>query len=216
MENNENVTNEVVEEKKVTKKSNTPMIVIGLAILLIAVGVVLILTGNNKSFLAKDKEENIPQDEEKKNITPVELRLDTAIELIENEKTNAGEEWVLGNVEIVARGDDNNFLVKYDKEYDTNTETVQTIIRYDGENWVARYPGWPEGSEDLTSFNFVYNNEEPVEEPTPTEEPVPTEEPTPTEEPAPTEEPTPVEEPTLVEDNSSVEEQPIGNNEATE
>lgn len=209
MDNNENVTNEVVEEKKAPKKNNTPMLVIGLAVLLIVAGIVLIVTGNNKSFLAKDKDENVPQEDGNREVTPVELKVDNAIELIEKEKIKANEDWTLGNLEIIARGNNNTFLVKYDKEYDTNLETVQTIITYDGENWTVEFPGWPEGSVDLTSYNFVYNNEEPIEDPT--EQPVeePTEQPTveePTEQPA-------VEEPAV---QPAVEEQPVENNEATE
>ena len=55
-----------MEEGKEVKKNNTPMLVIAFAVVLILAGVVLIATGNNKSFIAKEKNP-VPQDEPKDN-----------------------------------------------------------------------------------------------------------------------------------------------------
>ena len=193
MENNENVTNEVVEQKTVAKKNNTPLIIMAIAVLLILAGVVLIVTGNNNSLIGK-KEKAEKQEEEpaKRNVVPVDLTDEEAIEVVIKAKAEkyAEEAWTLGEVHVIARGENGTFLILFDKVYETNTETLQTVITYGTEKWDVDLAGWPEGSKDLSEYNFKYYTDEPVEEP-PVEEPA--------EQPAepPVEEP-PVEEPTIV------------------
>lgn len=197
MENNENVTNEVVEQKTVAKKNNTPLIIMAIAVLLILAGVVLIVTGNNNSLIGK-KEKAEKQEEEpaKRNVVPVDLTDEEAIEVVIKAKAEkyAEEAWTLGEVHVIARGENGTFLILFDKVYETNTETLQTVITYGTEKWDVDLAGWPEGSKDLSEYNFKYYTDEPVEEP-PVEEPAEQ----PAEQPAepPVEEP-PVEEPTIV------------------
>ena len=199
MENNENVTNEVVEQKAVSKKNNTPLMIIAIAVLLILAGVGLIVTGNNNSLIGKKEKDNNQEEEQgKRSVVPVDLTEEEAVELVLKEKAEkyAEEAWSLGEVHVVARGDNGTFLILFDKVYETNTETLQTIITYENNGWVVSLEGWPEGSKDLTEYNFKFYADEPIEEPEP--EPVPEPVPEPTEEPV--EEPveTPPEEPTVV------------------
>ncbi|MBR3490421.1 MAG: hypothetical protein IKH36_02905 [Bacilli bacterium] len=192
MENNENVTNEVVEQKTVAKKNNTPLIIMAIAVLLILAGVVLIVTGNNNSLIGKKEKAEKQEEPAKRNVVPVDLTDEEAIEVVIKAKAEkyAEEAWTLGEVHVIARGENGTFLILFDKVYETNTETLQTVITYGTEKWDVDLTGWPEGSKDLSEYNFKYYTDEPVEEP-PVEEPA--------EQPAepPVEEP-PVEEPTIV------------------
>ena len=190
MENNENVTNEVVEQKTVAKKNNTPLIIMAIAVLLILAGVVLIVTGNNNSLIGK-KEKAEKQEEEpaKRNVVPVDLTDEEAIEVVIKAKAEkyAEEAWTLGEVHVIARGENGTFLILFDKVYETNTETLQTVITYGTEKWDVDLAGWPEGSKDLSEYNFKYYTDEPAEQPAEQPAEPPVEEPTvviePTEQP---------------------------------
>ena len=194
MENNENVTNEVVEQKAVAKKNNTPLIIMAIAVLLILAGVVLIVTGNNNSLIGKKEKAEKQEEPAKRNVVPVDLTDEEAIEVVIKAKAEkyAEEAWTLGEVHVIARGENGTFLILFDKVYETNTETLQTVITYGTEKWDVDLTGWPEGSKDLSEYNFKYYTDEPVEEPVqePTENPV--------EEPAEQPAEPPVEEPTVV------------------
>lgn len=207
-----------MENKEIVKKNNTPVMVIAFALVLILAGIGLIVTGNNKSLLGdKKKETDKPSSEsESKSNTPVELNDDKAYDLLEQERKDkyAEEAWKLGRVILLARGDNNTFLILFDKEYDTNTETLQTIIKYENGAWVIDLNGWPEGSRPLDDYNFKYYNETPVEEPTeepPVEEPKdePIEEPTVEEPKEPTEEP-------KADEPITPDEQPVGSSDGGE
>lgn len=205
MENNENVTTEVKETVQ-KKKNNTPMLIMLVAVLLIGAGIALVMTGNNNALFGKGKDsgEGTENDPTRTNI-PTELTVEKATQLIKAEQEkDPSDIWTLGEVKIVAKGDNQTYLITYEKTIEEGTDVLQTIVTNSAGEWVIEMPGWFEGEKDLESYNFVYENETvepPVEEPveTPTDEPVetPVEEPveTPVEEPA--EEPveTPAEEP---------------------
>ena len=148
------------------------------AVLLILVGIGLIVTGNNNSLLGKKdkKENNEEQEQQKRSVVPVDLTTEEAVQLLVDEKANkyAEEAWTLGEVRVLARGENGTFLVLFDKVYETNTETLQTVIAYGENGWVVDLTGWPEGSKYLSEYNFKYFDVEPAEEPVeePAEEPV--------------------------------------------
>lgn len=172
-----------MEEEKVVKKGNNKsLLIIAVAIILIVIGVVLIVTGNNKSFIANDKKEDKQEQENTDNPTRHIVKGLTNEEaeriIIEKKDTEYAEElWTIGSAVVVAYNDNNEYLVKY-SEIDSEffARELMTIIQViDGKSEVEQLPGWVEGEKDLTSYNFVFyednTNEEPVVEEPVVEEP---------------------------------------------
>ena len=144
-----------------------------LAVLLIAAGGILIATGNNKSFVSKDepKEENKNQEveqgnqeqEDTKRGNKDELDAETAKDIIAKKKASdlSDEAWDLGDVSVIAKGNNNSYLVTYEKiNEDGTTELLQTVISIENGNGVVELPGWFEGERDLNDYEFVYDTEE--------------------------------------------------------
>ena len=150
-----------MEQNKTENKNLFPLILIVFSIILIAIGVVLIATGNNKSFAVKKTNEvsnNIPSRLKK----PINLSLEKVVDILENEIStkHSMENWTLGDVQIVAYNETGSYLIKFDKIYETNTETVESIIQYNNDSWAVEFPGWPAESRDLSQYNFIYQEEE--------------------------------------------------------
>ena len=172
----ENVTKE--------KKKLTPLILIVIAVVLIATGIVLIATGNNKSFVVRKNNDNKEEEKTPNRNNGATLTEEKIFDLLETEinKEYENENWTLGEATILAYSNQGVYLIKFDKIYETNTETIETVIAQGEEGWYVQLPGWPEGSTDLSQYNFVYyveNTEEPEIDETPIEEPTeePSEEP---------------------------------------
>lgn len=159
------------------KKSNKSLLVIVIAILLIGVGVVLILTGNNKSFLVDDKsnsntnenKENQdgqnnqePIDESQRNIIPQSISQEEIVSIILQKKNEdfSEETWYIGAVYTVAHDENNEkYLVKYEEvEEDGTIRNLLTIVTVLGNEKYVEMPGWEEGERDLTVYNFIYEN----------------------------------------------------------
>lgn len=168
----EKVPNE--EVKEAPKKKNNAMYLVAAAVLFILVGVGLIATGNNKSFLNNDEKEKEKQDvvdEPNKGNKPAELT-DEDVEKIlkdQKEKELSTETWNIGMANIVAKGDNNSYLVLYEEMLEDGTVTVkQTVVVMENGEGKAELPGWVEGEKDLSAYNFVNVDEPttPVEQPT--------------------------------------------------
>ena len=172
------------EETKVTKKNNNPLLIIGLAAVLIICGIALIVTGNNKSFLSKDKENDTPApvdpeptpepdpiDDGQRGIVPHALSDETALQLLVEKKESdfADATWSLGVVKVIGHDEkDEKFLVEYE-EYaeDSTISTKQTIISVVNGEQSVELPGWVEGERDITVYNFIMYDEESTDpEPT--------------------------------------------------
>ena len=178
------------EENKVVKKNNNPILIIGLALVLIICGVALIVTGNNKSFLAKDKEEPAPVEPEptpepqpepiddgQRGMVPHALSDEAALQLMVEKKEAdfSDATWSIGVVKVIGHDEtDEKFLVEYE-EYaeDSTISTKQTIISVVNGEQTVELPGWVEGERDLTVYNFsMYEDEEnAVVDPTVPDEP---------------------------------------------
>lgn len=176
----EKVPNEEVKETP-KKKNNNAMYLLVAAVLFILVGVGLIATGNNKSFLSDDKEEKENNEDDVNKVNkPVELTEEDVEKILKDQKENefSTETWSIGVTNIVAKGDNNSYLVLYEEVSEDGTVTVkQTVIAVENGEGKAELPGWLEGEKDLSSYNFV-NVNSPVEPENPTE---PTEPENPTE-----------------------------------
>ena len=208
-----------MEEGKEVKKNNKPIILIALAVLFILAGGVLLATGNNKSFLAKDdpqpqedkKEDNteidVNIDDQNRNIIPISLTEEEVRELINTKKEAeySEEAWTVDSISIVAHDEKyEKFLVTYGEvQEDETVITKQTIVSVLNNEKNIELPGWIEGERDLTVYNFVYD--------TTTDEPVEVEEPT-----EPTEVEEPIEQPTEPVEVEEPAEQPTETVEVTE
>ncbi len=165
----ENVTKE--------KKKLTPLILIVIAVVLIGTGIVLIATGNNKSFVVrKNNNTNNEEEQSPKRNNDATLTDEKIFDLLETEinKEYENENWTLGEATILAYSNQGVYLIKFDKIYETNTETIETIIARGEDGWYVELPGWPEGSTDLSQYNFVYyvdKTEEPANDETPVGQP---------------------------------------------
>lgn len=196
----EKVPNE--ELKETPKKKNNSMYLFVAALLFILVGVGLIATGNNKSFLSDEKKESEKdEDDVNKGNKPVELTEEDIEKILKDQKEKdfSTETWSVGVTNIVAKGDNNSYLVLFEEISDDGIVTVkQTVITMENGEAKAELPGWLEGEKDLTSYNFV-NLDEPTDTPEPTNptepsDPTDTQEPTnPTEPSDQTEQTNPVE-----------------------
>ena len=178
-----------MEEQK-TKKNKTPMIVMAIAVVLILAGVVLLVTGNNKSFLGSDdKKENKnteeqekpveptePEDDPNRGLVPVVLSEEEVIQLILNKKQSefSDETWSLGAVTIIGHDEKNEkFLVSYEEIGEDGTVVVkQTIVSVLNEEKNVELPGWIEGERDLTVYNFIIGEVVEPTEPVNPDQPV--------------------------------------------
>lgn len=166
------------------KDGNKSRLVLLLAVLLIAAGVVLIVTGNNKSFIAKDKPKEENKQEEPKEDEPEDvnrgnvatLTEESAKEILNQKKESdlKDETWTIGEVTILAEGNNKSYLISYEKvNEDGSIDVLQTIISIENGVGIVELPGWFEGERELDSYEFVYNNDEtedgpgdePIEEP---------------------------------------------------
>ena len=147
-------------DKAKNKKNIVPLFIIVIAIALISIGVGLIVTGNNKSFvIRKNKNNDIPVEDPKRSKTSrKELTEEIMYDLLETEKyTNReNENWALGNATILAYNEEGIYLIEFEKIYETNNELVETTIYYEGNKWVIESKEWLKNSRDLSEYNFIY------------------------------------------------------------
>ena len=155
------------------------------AVVLIAAGAILIVTGNNKNLLGNDTKE-APKEEEKKEepkedepkedpkrSTPRELTIDEAYQILQEQYAlgnHAEEGWSIQAVLSIEAGLNNSFFVAYEEIGSDGLpyEKVTIIFLYDGSS-SAELPGWFEGERDVSEYHFGeklnQQQEQPQEEP---------------------------------------------------
>lgn len=181
-----------MEEQKVVKKNNTPIILIGLAVLLILTGIGLIVTGNNKSFFdndkGKEKEQNTEvepdqptevDDDSQRGIIPNVITEDEVLQLITitKEMQFPNETWHVQYVNIIGHDEKNEkFLVSYGEvNEEASVVEKQTIVSVLNGSKNVELPGWIEGQRDLTVYNFIMDElvEPSTDQTTPTDPTMP-------------------------------------------
>ena len=186
-----------MEEKK-PKKISLSIYIMILAVVLIAAGSFMLVTGDKKS-LSDDGKDNDVVDNQKKNMD-IGLTTDEALAILTDKYSNEfGEaDWSIGKVLSVTLGNENTYLVNFERiSAEGLYEEYQTvIIAENGASTVIELPGWHVGERDLTEYGF--NSLEQANEPTINE---------PVEVPAEVPAEVPVEETPVVEENVVVEEQ---------
>ena len=192
-----------MEEEKVVKKNNKPLLVIALAFILIIAGIALEVSGNNILFGSKkgnnannaNNEENteIPdpnggnggEEDPKRGTIVTTITEEEVRQLIDAKKASEfGEEtWSVGVVTILAHDEKyEKYLVSYEEIQEDATIVIkQTIVNVINDDMTIELPGWEDGSRDLTVYGFIYGEDEPVEIDEPTEPVAPTEPTEPTE-----------------------------------
>ena len=153
-----------MEEEKVTKKNNMSLLLMAAAAIFILVGVGLILTGNNKSFMGKD-EPQAPKEETPDNteteppraVVPTVITVEEISQLIDEKRQLefADENWVAQSIKIVGHDPESEkFLVSYDEVDELgNLTKKQTIVTVLADSKYVELPGWNEGERDLTVYN---------------------------------------------------------------
>ena len=104
-----------MEENNEAKKSNKSLLVIAFSVLLIDIGVVLIVTGNNKNLFGKKedkpKEEEPVENDPKRGTLPVALTDEEALALLVQKKQTdfSDQTWSIQNAKVIAHDE------KYEK-----------------------------------------------------------------------------------------------------
>lgn len=147
-------------------KSKKSLIIVGVSLLLIIAGAVLILTGNNKSFIQKPKPGEENPDNNKPDDTKPIVKVFTKADVMSlvyqfKALNNIQENWYVGDSAVLAHNADNSkYLVRYKavledgstKEYESIVENVEGELKMD-------VPGWDVDSKPLDEFQFIYYQE---------------------------------------------------------
>lgn len=145
--------------KKLSKKT---IIIIGVALLLIITGLVLILTGNNKSIGGKGKKTPDNVDDPTKPVIKVFTKADVMSLIYQFKAMDTSDgDWYVGDTALLAHNSDNTkYLARYKKVLsDGTTKEYETIVSYGDDGYTIDLPGWDIDSKPLEEFAFIYYKE---------------------------------------------------------
>lgn len=144
-------------------KGKKSIIIICVSLLLIIVGVVLILTGNNFSFIKHTPEGYENSDNNKPDDTKPVIKVYTKSDVMSllyqyKAVNNIQENWYVGDTALLAHNEDNTkYLVRYKLVLENgSTVEYESVVSNEEGEYKIDYPGWTVDSKDLTEYSFIY------------------------------------------------------------
>ena len=148
------------------KKSQIPLIVLAVGIILIIGGVIFFLSkngsGNDNSATNNTTKEPTQQPKVLRKILPEEMDNDAAKEIIQFKYDTEKEEekWDVERANLYATDNENGFVVNFVAKNETGTWYRQTILTYKNETWTMEFPVWSNGEKDLSDYSSFFGEGE--------------------------------------------------------